>query len=560
MEKQLRLKRNNIPKNEIINIVITLVFFILNIILLQYHETWLDEIQAWGIAKSHNVFEIYSLCKIEGHPMMWYLILRPFALLGFPIKVMNVISIIFMTLAVYVLIKYIDAKLWLKVLLVFGGLMFYYNAVNARTYSLVCLAMVLIAVTYKNRKEHPYKYNLQLLLLTQTHILTCGFIAGFWLVEVYEMIKDFGIKGSFVKKEARNRLYSLLIYSFGIVWLLTQLAGVGVPKSSFNNLVFDYKKFGDYQIVGKVVAGILVGLPVIICNALLSVLYQVRLVALSFNLPNVDLVYQFVQQQILPLILAAVIQIMLYIHLWNIDKKKLFIVYLGITAASLISFLITSMTISRLLIVLFGVYILQIQGLDSDTHSVGALNKIQTVVFLSLMLIYGMQMAYRQIDCSFGMDVKQFEEYKQYCNDDTVIVNLDDNLDNAQATIIQFMFDRDYYYIYDKTYKNHMSLYGYDIDAYMTDGQSNETPKIIQDFVDFVKENKLDPSNILIPMFVGEDIWKEDSGGNLRYQVLKEYFNVEEVSYWDIDTFVMQLDPMDCCRLVPNEKLLSLMS
>ena len=65
------------------------------------------------------------------------------------------------------------------------------------------------------------------MILTQTHILTCGFIAGFWLVEVYEMIKDFGVKGSFVKKEARNRLYGLLIYSFGIVWLLMQLAGVG---------------------------------------------------------------------------------------------------------------------------------------------------------------------------------------------------------------------------------------------------------------------------------------------------------------------------------------------
>lgn len=75
------------------------------------------------------------------------------------------------------------------------------------------------------------------MLLTQTHILTCGFIAGFWLVEVYEMIKDFGVKGSFVKKEARNRLYGLLIYSFGIVWLLAQLAGVGASKAYTNSVL-----------------------------------------------------------------------------------------------------------------------------------------------------------------------------------------------------------------------------------------------------------------------------------------------------------------------------------
>lgn len=92
--------------------------------------------------------------------MLWYLILKPFTILGFPIKTMNVISIIFMTLAVYLFLKYVDTNKWLKILIVFGGSMFYYNAVNARTYSLVCLAIVLIDITYKNRKEHPYKYNL----------------------------------------------------------------------------------------------------------------------------------------------------------------------------------------------------------------------------------------------------------------------------------------------------------------------------------------------------------------------------------------------------------------
>ena len=57
------------------------------------------------------------------------------------------------------------------------------------------------------------------------------------MVEVYEMIKDFGVKGSFIKKQARNRLYGLLIYSFGIVWLLMQLAGVGASEAYTNGVV-----------------------------------------------------------------------------------------------------------------------------------------------------------------------------------------------------------------------------------------------------------------------------------------------------------------------------------
>ena len=64
------------------------------------------------------------------------------------------------------------------------------------------------------------------------------------MVEVYEMIKDFGVKGSFVKKEARNRLYGLLIYSFGIVWLLMQLAGVGASKAYTNEVVFFFDELG----------------------------------------------------------------------------------------------------------------------------------------------------------------------------------------------------------------------------------------------------------------------------------------------------------------------------
>lgn len=99
--------------------------------------------------------------------------------------------------------------------------MFYYNAINARTYSLVCLALVLIAITFPKRKEHPYKYNLALLLLTQTHIITCGVIAAFWLLEAYEIIKD---------KAFKERTYGFLIYSLGIIWLLAQLSGAGLGE------------------------------------------------------------------------------------------------------------------------------------------------------------------------------------------------------------------------------------------------------------------------------------------------------------------------------------------
>lgn len=90
--------------------------------------------------------------------MMWYLILKPFTMLGFPLKVMNILSITFMTIAVYLVLKYFKTSWTLKSLIVCGACMFYYNAVNARTYSLVMMAFALIIITYETRKEHPFKY------------------------------------------------------------------------------------------------------------------------------------------------------------------------------------------------------------------------------------------------------------------------------------------------------------------------------------------------------------------------------------------------------------------
>ena len=80
------------------------------------------------------------------------------------------------------------------------------------------------------------------MLLTQTHIITCGFIASFWIIQLYELVKDFAILEAFKKKDAKNRLYGFAIYSLGICWLLAQLSGVGVQNSITNDAVFIYDK------------------------------------------------------------------------------------------------------------------------------------------------------------------------------------------------------------------------------------------------------------------------------------------------------------------------------
>lgn len=557
MEKQLRLKRNSLPKKEIINIVITLVFFILNMILLQYHETWLDEIQAWQIQKYDSIFEIYSRCKTEGHPMLWYLILKPFTMLGFPIKTMNVISIIFMTLAVYLFLRYVDTNKWLKILIVFGGSMFYYNAVNARTYSLVCLAMVLISITYKNRKEHPYKYNLQLLLLTQTHILTCGFIAGFWLVEVYEMVKDFGVKGSFVKKEARNRLYGLMVYSFGIVWLLMQLAGIGAFNQYSNGVLTPSNN--PNKVVTGLIMGTVLSFPTLIYNCLEQMLYQ--LIYIKY-LPNqVREIFSNLSYSFVIFIVAAIISVVLLVHLWNTNKKYLFIISLGVQASILVSYFIAGMNVSRLLVITASVIILQASENNKGNNSVDKLNKCQFIVLQIFIAIYGWTMAVRETYCTFGMDTAQVSNLTKYVDDDSVIVVLDDKVDSTMAVMLQYLTDRQYLLGYNGEYMHYMLLDGYSDTDYANDNSSEEAVLPIRNLVNSIINNNVDIENVIMPLllWIHTDLENDDFGdSDNRLSCVQQYFDV--VTYQDVteDSFVMQLSGGRIYLLKPNDKFVEL--
>lgn len=561
MENQLRIKRNSIPKKEIINIVITLVFFILNMILLQFHETWLDEIQAWQIQRYNNIFEIYSRCKTEGHPMLWYLILKPFTMLGFPIKTMNVISIIFMTLAAYLFLKYVNTNRWLKILIVFGGSMFYYNAVNARTYSLVCLAMVLIDITYKNRKEHPYKYNLQLLLLTQTHILTCGFIAGFWLVEVYEMIKDFGVKGSFVKKEARNRLYGLLIYSFGIVWLLMQLAGVGAFNQYSNGVlaVSNNPNMGTYKIVAELIAGTILSFPTLIYNCLEQMLYQLMYIKYFPN--QVRELFGNLSYSFVIFIAAAIISVVLLVHLWNTNKKYMFVISLGVQASILVSYFTAGMNVSRLLVIMASVIILQASGNNKGNNDVDKLNKYQFIVLQLFIAVYGWAMAVREVYCTFGMDTAQVRNLVEYVEDDSVIVVLDDKVDSTVAVMLQYLTDKQYLLGYNGKYMNYMMLDGYSDADYMHDDSSEEAVLPIRNLINSLINENVAVENVIMPLLLWRytDLERDDFGdSDNRLSCVQQYFDV--VTYYDAteDSFVMQLGGGRIYLLKPNNKFIEL--
>ena len=167
-------------------VLLLLLYVAVNTALILRHENWRDEAQAWQIAKLLNLKELFAQLKYEGHPCLWYLILIPFAKLGMPFGVMNYISLFFMAVAAWLLLRKAPFGMPVKILLLCSGFFTYYYPVISRSYALVPFLLALLALFYPRRQEKPLQYGVILALLTQTHIYMIGLsfaLSFFWACE-----------------------------------------------------------------------------------------------------------------------------------------------------------------------------------------------------------------------------------------------------------------------------------------------------------------------------------------------------------------------------------------
>ena len=154
------------------------------------HEFWRDETQVWCIVRDLGLWDIFETVRVDGHPLLWYLLILPFAKLGLPVESMMFVSILFVGLGVAFLLWKSPLSIFEKTIVVLSSGMVYYLPVVARNYALIPLFLFLIAHYYDKRGEHPYKYSLSLILLSQTHVLMLGLCSVLFIFYLIEKIKD----------------------------------------------------------------------------------------------------------------------------------------------------------------------------------------------------------------------------------------------------------------------------------------------------------------------------------------------------------------------------------
>jgi hypothetical protein len=171
-------------------LIITVVYFLASLILILTHEPWNDEANPWLIAKHLSFDNFFEILRGEPHPILWTLILAPFAKLGFPLIATNIISLLIMTTSVFLFARYAPWNKVTRLLIIVSAAFFYYLPVISRDYCLVALAIVLICTSYKTRLAHPIRYTLTIALLLQSHFIVAGLAAMLYIIFLFDYLRQ----------------------------------------------------------------------------------------------------------------------------------------------------------------------------------------------------------------------------------------------------------------------------------------------------------------------------------------------------------------------------------
>ena len=137
-----------------------------------HHEFWRDEVRALSLAlDADSLFSIPAAIHGEGHPALWYLLLRASYDIFGTKAVLPLLNLLIAAAAVIIFLWRAPFSLWWKALFVLSAMTSYEYSVVARNYSIVMLLMFAYASVYTAPRRSPAWLVLILFLLTQTHII-----------------------------------------------------------------------------------------------------------------------------------------------------------------------------------------------------------------------------------------------------------------------------------------------------------------------------------------------------------------------------------------------------
>lgn len=196
--------------------IVFAIYMTILAVAVSHHEPWMDEAQAWLLAKDTDVKDLLlKYLRYEGSPGLWHLILMVPAKLGLPYFTINILSALFAASGVWLFIRYSPFPVLIKVLYPFSFFVFFQYGVVARNYCLIAPILFLIALNYNKKEKRPYLFTLFLCLLANISAHTFLIAGSIAFVHFTDTVKAW--KGM-NRKTRMNQVISLFI--FGLMALL----------------------------------------------------------------------------------------------------------------------------------------------------------------------------------------------------------------------------------------------------------------------------------------------------------------------------------------------------
>ena len=120
-----------------------------------HHEPWADEAQAWQIARTLPLVQIFHVLSYEAHPGLWYICLWVLSRLHVSYAGMHWVAAAIGFSGVAVLVTTSPFPRFIKLLLPFTFYLAFQYAIVARSYVLAPLLIFLCAYFWPQKLERP---------------------------------------------------------------------------------------------------------------------------------------------------------------------------------------------------------------------------------------------------------------------------------------------------------------------------------------------------------------------------------------------------------------------
>jgi hypothetical protein len=199
-----------------------LLFLLVTIPVMLRHEMWRDELQAWLLARDAvSLRDLFHQLRYEGHPALWYLILRPVTAFSRDPGWIQWLSLAAGALSVYVFARFAPFSRVVRVLFAFGYFVVYGYTIVARSYALEMLLLLVLCAAIASRRSR-FVVGLLLILIANTSvyggIMAIAMVGGF----VAEALWD-GRASHTVARRLRGASVVVLAGIAGVTLLVLQV-------------------------------------------------------------------------------------------------------------------------------------------------------------------------------------------------------------------------------------------------------------------------------------------------------------------------------------------------